>query len=408
MTSVRGRTHDAAAAAAIGETLGVEEEYHLVDPTTWQLAGRPDLMDGVAAGSHLQPELRTSQLEIATDICHSLAEVRAALVQGRREAARAAGRAGAAILAAATHPSAQRDDQPILATDRYELMVHRFGQVAREQNICGCHVHVGVPDEDTAAAVLTHVRPYLPLLTAMTCSSPFQGGVDTGYQSFRSQWWSLWPVAGPPPPMADAADYRRTVAELTSTGVIDDASTIYWDARISARYPTVEFRIGDVCTRLDDAVLHAALVRSLVRTVGRRILAGEPPAAVTDAALRAARWRAARFGLDEQLCCPRSGATVAAAVAVHALLDELRPDLEAHGEAETVVPLVDALLERGTSAARQRRRHADTGDFAEVVRALVEESVGEPVVASRASRAAIRVDRAARHRPAMGPRRRSR
>jgi carboxylate-amine ligase len=407
MTSVRGRTRDAASAAAIGETLGVEEEYHLVDPLTWQLAGRPNLLAQVAADSHLQPEMRTSQLEIATDICHSLADVRTALVRAREEAARAAASAGAAILAAGTHPSAPRDDQPILATDRYDVMLHRFGAVVREQNICGCHVHVGVPDEDTAAAVLTHTRPYLPLLTAMTCSSPFQGGVDTGYQSFRSQWWSLWPVAGPPPVLRDAAHYRRIVAELVSTGVIDDASTIYWDARISSRYPTVEFRMADVCTRLDDALLYAALVRSLVRTVGRRITAAEAPLAVSDATLRAARWRAARFGLSGDLWCPRTGRTIPAAVAVNALIDELRPDLEAHDEADTVRPLVAELLARGTSAARQRQRYADSGDFTEVVRALAEETVGGPLPFTGVGAVARSVGRRGRHRPVMGSRRRA-
>jgi carboxylate-amine ligase len=407
MTSVRGRTRDAASAAAIGETLGVEEEYHLVDPLTWQLAGRPNLLAQVADHSHLQPEMRTSQLEIATDICHTLAEVRTALGRARLEAARVAASAGAAILAAGTHPSAPRDAQPILATDRYDAMLHRFGAVAREQNICGCHVHVGVPDEDTAAAVLTHMRPYLPLLTAMTCSSPFQGGADTGYQSFRSQWWSLWPVAGPPPALADAADYQRAVAELVSTGAIDDASTIYWDARISSRYPTVEFRMADVCTRIDDALLYAALVRSLVRTVGRRISAGEAPLPVSDGTLRAARWRAARFGLVGDLWWPRRRALVPAAVAVAGLLDELRPDLEAHGEDDIVRPLVADLLARGTSAARQRELYAETGDFTEVVRALAEETIGGTRPATPVVPAAKPAGRAVRHRPAMGSRRRA-
>jgi YbdK family carboxylate-amine ligase len=378
-----------AAAGDLGATLGVEEEYHLVDPTTWQLAARPDLVTAVTdCGSHLQPEMRTSQLEIASDVCHSLHDVRSALEGAREEAADAAAGAGVAILAAGTHPSAARDDRNMRSTDRYDRLLDRFGSVAREQNICGCHVHVAVPDEDTAVAVMTHARAYLPTLAAMTCSSPFQGGVDTGYQSFRSQWWSLWPVAGPPPALTNAEDYARTVHDLVRTGVIDDASTIYWDVRISSRYPTVEFRIADVCTELDDAVLHAALVRSLVRTVGRRIAAGQPPLQVSNVTLRAARWRAARFGLTDQLWCPHSGGLVPAATAVGQLLDELTPDLQAHGEADEVLSLVGALLARGTSAARQRHVFAASRNLSEVVRALTGQTVpSQQPLAGRSLRA---------------------
>ena len=355
-----------------GETLGIEEEYHLVDPQTLRLIRSIPLVEGIPANSMLRAEMLSSQLEAATAPCADLAEVRGALAGARRDAAAAAHAVGATLLATSTHPFAGPDEIEVLPRPRYERLIDRFGIVVHQLNLTGCHVHVSVPDLETAVAVLTRARPYLPLLVALTASSPFHHGRDTGYESFRVAWLSLWPQGGPPPHLRDAQHYLDTVQQLIDMGLIEDATNLLWEARPSVKYPTVEFRIADVCTDLDDAVLYAGLVRSLVRTLAARVRAGEAVPEMSDAVLRAARWRAARHGLGGALWSPARAALVPARVAVEDLLAELRPDLERHGEDALVGRLLGKLLGGGNSAARQRQAFAATGDLVQVARGAAE------------------------------------
>ena len=222
-------------------------------------------------GRHLHAEITTTQLEAVTGICTGLAELRAELVTTRAEAAGAAARAGVRILAASTHPFDSWQQQDITPAPRYEAMVDRWAGLALQQDICGCHVHVGVPDLETAVAVMDRARPYLPVLLAMTGSSPFHDGVDTGHHSYRTMWWSRWPMTG----TAGVPRQRRAVPARWSP----DWSPPAWSPTpptstgTSARpatCPTLEFRLADVCTEVDDVVLHAALARSLVRVLAAR------------------------------------------------------------------------------------------------------------------------------------------
>ncbi|MGY2004024.1 carboxylate-amine ligase [Blastococcus sp. SYSU DS1024] len=362
--------------AAAGATVGVEEEFHLVDPETFALAPRPELAVAAARhelGERLQAEITTTQLETATGICRTLGELRAALAGTRAEARTAAADAGVALLMASTHPSAGWREQAITPEPRYEAMVRRWAGLAQRQDICGCHVHVGVPDLETAVAVLDRARPYLPVLLAMTGSSPFHDGADTGYESYRTLWWGRWPHAGLPERLGSAARFREVVEGLVTAEVIADASHLYWDVRPSAAHPTLEFRLADVCTDLDDAVLHAALVASLVRVLAGRVARDEPVPEVRPELLRAARWRAARDGVAGQLFDPVAGALVGARDAVAALLGELADDLADRGEEDEVRALVQRLLARGTSAARQRSVWRRAGDLREVAAAVVRE-----------------------------------
>lgn len=363
----------------IGETLGIEEEYHLVEAETLQLLNRPALADrtaagGTADGTHtsLHAEMLASQLEAVTGICRDLGEARAAIIDARRTASRAAADEGAVLLATSTHPTSGLDEIEVLERARYTRLIDRFGAIVRKFNLCGLHVHVGVPDLDTALAVMAHARPYLPVLLALTASSPFHEGADTGYASFRTAWLALWPQGGLPPRFDTAADYTTTVAALAASGLVDDGTALLWDLRPSSRYPTLEFRIADMCPDLDDVVLYAALVRSLVRTLGERVQGGAPPHDVPDAVLRAARWRAARYGLTDTLWSPGQSALVPAGIAVDELLAELRDDLEARGEYDTVADLLARLRSRGSSAERQRATLTSTGQLDAVVRELVE------------------------------------
>jgi carboxylate-amine ligase len=374
----------------VGATIGVEEEYHLVDPSTGATVNCPDVVNAAADGRfgpRVQAELRTAQMETATGVCTTLAELRAELITARTEAAAAASCAGAALLASGSHPFTCWHEGHITEKPRYQALQQRFGLLTRQQIICGCHVHVSVPNLDVAVAVMTRARPWLPVLLALTCSSPFQDGVDSGYASWRVQAWERWPHSGPPPHLETAEDYLHLVDELTATGIIDDASSLYWDIRPSLRYPTLEFRIADACPDLDDAVTHAALARSLARTVAGQAERGLPAPDIRDEVLRAARWRAARYGLTDRLVDPVLGTLVPASAAVRRLLRTLEPDLVAHGEWDVVATRVSLLLARGTSAARQRAVYAATGDLAAVVRdtvAQTENPIRTVTVAARA------------------------
>jgi YbdK family carboxylate-amine ligase len=362
--------------APAGATFGVEEEFHLVDPVTYRLTRSPSLAAAVLrqeSAPHLHAEITTTQLESATGICTSLSQLRAELVTTRAEAAGAAARAGVRILAASTHPFDSWQQQDITPAPRYEAMVDRWAGLALQQDICGCHVHVGVPDLETAVAVMDRARPYLPVLLAMTGSSPFHDGVDTGHDSYRTMWWSRWPTTGPPEYLGGAGRFQEVVAGLVASGVVADASHLYWDLRPSSHLPTLEFRLADVCTEVDDVVLHAALVRSLVRVLAGRAEREEPCPRPRAELLRAARWRAARHGLNDRLFDPLRCELLPARVAVRRLLSELQDDLRDHGEWAVVVELVERLFERGTSASRQRSTWLRTGDRREVAARIVRE-----------------------------------
>lgn len=362
--------------AETGATLGVEEEYHLVDPETFALAPCPELSMAAVRhdlGTRIRAEITTTQLEVATGICLSLADVRAELTAARAEAVAAAASSGAAVLAASTHPFGSWEQQQITAAPRYVAMVERWAALALQQDICGCHVHVGVPDLDTAVAVMDRARPYLAVLQAMTGSSPFHDGIDTGYDSFRTIWWSRWPTTGPPEQLGSAARFAEVVAGLVACGVIADGSHLYWDVRPSYHLPTLEFRLADVCTDLDDAVLHAGIVRSLVRVLVARAEAGVPAPQPRPEMLRAARWRAARHGIAGQLFDPLLGTLVDARLAVRRLLAELEADLRDHDEWAEVDDLVGRLFSRGTSAMRQRATWRRTGDPRQVAEAIIRE-----------------------------------
>jgi len=366
----------AARPAPAGATFGVEEEFHLVDPDSYRLTRSPALAAAVLrreAGPHLHAEITTTQLEAVTGICTSLSQLRAELVTTRAEAAGAAARAGVRILAASTHPFDIWQQQDITPAPRYEAMVVRWAGLAMQQDICGCHVHVGVPDLDTAVAVMDRARPYLPVLLAMTGSSPFHDGVDTGHDSYRTMWWSRWPMTGPPEYLGSAEAFREVVAGLVTSGVVADSSHLYWDVRPSSHLPTLEFRLADVCTEVDDVVLHAGLARSLVRVLAARAERGEPCPDLRPELLRAARWRAARHGLDGQLFDVMRCELLPARTAVRRLLLELQQDLRDHDEWDVAVELTERLFERGTSAARQRRTWQHTGDWRQVAAGIVRE-----------------------------------
>lgn len=361
-------------------TIGVEEEYHLVDAGTMALRSMSEVVDRAKSEmDDASAEISTSQLEVATPVCTSLDELRSELVRLRCQAGEVAAKQGCRILAMATHPFSTWEEQRLSAGPRYVELFERWGLLALQQLITGCHVHVAIDDPEVLIGVLDRVRPWLPVLTALSASSPFWEGNDTGYASYRTLWFDRWPTAGIPGAFGSREAFDQLVSGLVSTGAIDDASHLYWDARPSTRYPTLEFRCADVCPSIDDAVLYAALARSLARTLAAEVEAGAALPVVRSEVLRVARWRAARHGLAGELVHPESWDLRPADQVVRRLLARLRPDLEQHREWDEVAGRAEHVLAQGGAAARYRKLMERTGDLREVTAAAVAETAGEAV-----------------------------
>jgi glutamate---cysteine ligase / carboxylate-amine ligase len=326
-------------------------------------------------GAHLVPELKAQQMELGTSVCASLAQVEAQLRHWRGRADAAARAVGARVAALATSPLAV---EPVPTEgERYERMHEEFGLTARELLTCGCHVHVSVEDDDEGIAVLNRIRGWLPVVTALSANSPFWQGRDTGYASFRSQAWHRWPSAGPNELFADAAEYHRLVDDVLATETVLDTGMVYFDARLSANWPTVEVRTADVLLRVEDAVTLAGLVRGLVETAAREARAGSPPPQIRSELLRVAAWRAGRSGLTGDLVHPATGRPAPAADVLGDLLEHVGPALADAGDEGRVADGVAALLRHGTGADLQRRVLRETGDLRAVVRAAVAVTAGQ-------------------------------
>ena len=324
---------------------------------------------GAPGGPRLVPELKEQQIELGTRVCRTLEEVAAELRHWRTRADAAAATVGARVVALASSPVPV---EPVPTSgQRYEQMVEAFGLTATEVLTCGCHVHVSVDGDEEGVAVLDRIRVWLPVLTALTANSPFWAGQDTGYASFRSQVWNRWPSAGPNAVFGSAAAYHRLVDDLVGTDTVLDEGMLYFDARLSATWPTVEVRVADVALRVEDAVLLAGLVRGLVETAAREWRAGVPAPDVRTEVVRVAGWRAGRSGLTGDLVDPRTGRPAPAAEVVAALLAHVRGALTDSGDAERVQAGLAEVLRRGTGTALQREVFAATGDPAAVVRAAV-------------------------------------
>ncbi|MEU1591120.1 glutamate--cysteine ligase [Micromonospora sp. NPDC005710] len=354
-------------------TLGVEEEYLLLDPDS----GRNlPVADQVLAALHghardqSRQEFRHSMVEMVTPVCADLTELRAHLVSLRRSAAEAATAAGARLVAVGATPVAE-PHRTVPDEPRYHAMSRRYGPVAHDPAVCGCHVHVGLADRELAVQVCNHLRVWLPVIQAITTNSPLHDGYDTGHASWRSMQLERWPSIGPTPYFDSVADYDHTVDQLIAAGIMLDASMVYWYARPSPTYPTVEVRVGDVCTEVDDAVLVAALVRSLVATLADDVRAGVTAPDVRDCLVAAAHWRAAHDGLDGELIDLRGGGTRPAWALVDDLMAVTAPALLRHGDLGYVLAQLARLRRDGTGAARQRQVLEHAGDLGAVLDDLV-------------------------------------
>ena len=358
--------------------VGVEEELLLLDPATGERANaagsvlhehRTERGDaGGPAAEDLEGELLQHMVETHTDPSADLAEIDRQLRTARRTARLAAEESGCALAAVATSPLGTTE--PAVSADpRYERIVDEFGDTGRRAGTLGMHVHVDISDDDEGVRVIDGLRPWLPLVVALSANSPYAGGRDTGYASWRHQVWDRWPTAGPAEPYGSAPAYRRVCEQLIALGAALDAGMLYFDARLAERYPTLEVRVADTCTEVEDAVVVVALVRALVESLAAD---PRPESPVRSDLLRAAGWRAARHGLAGRLVHPVTWELVPATEAVGALVDRVSPALAASGDTDLVVDGLDRLSATGNGARRQRAAFERTGDIRGVVADLVE------------------------------------
>jgi carboxylate-amine ligase len=367
--------------------IGVEEEFLLVDARgTPRPVGevvvavaRENERDGeggpgdeLAAG--IEHELQLEQAETGTPPTTDLGELGAFLLERRVVLAEAARERGSGPAALGTSPL------PVSPTptpdERYLRMMHEYGATAHEQLTCGCHVHVDIASRAEGVAVINGIGPWLPVVVALSVNSPFWQGEDTGYAGYRRMVWNRWPGSGPSQPFADEAEYDDAVAAMVRSGILMDDAMVYFDARLSARYPTVEVRVADVQPEAADTVLIAALVRALVDTA-----ATAPPGGFARPRLellRGAGWRAARSGLSGNLVDVLRGTAVPAAEMVARLVDHVRPALRANGDLDVVESSLQRLMSRGTGADLQRASHRRRGLLSDVVADAVRRTVSPP------------------------------
>jgi carboxylate-amine ligase len=337
-------------------TVGVEEEFLLVDPGTGEPLACNEQVAAHAAnhGVELQLELTSCQIETTTDIASSSDELRVELGRLRRVTAEAAEASGALLLAVAA-PLTVPHEFPITDTPRYREIADKFGMVA-EEGICGCHVHVAMPSREDAIRVGNRLRPWLPLFLALTANSAIYRDVDTRYASWRSIIWARWPSAGPPPHFESTDEYDDGLQMLRSAGAMLDNGMVYWDVRPSAKFPTVEVRVADVPATVAETVLLATLIRASVMTALDDERRHVDLPRIAPYALKAAYWKSARQGLDGQAVdLVESHASVPAQDLLLRLVEHVRPALHVIGDYDMVRTELARIGEQGNGAMRQRQ-----------------------------------------------------
>lgn len=356
--------------------MGVEEEFHILEVESGLLVPRADQVLRRLPQRKFTAEMHQSTVESNSEVHDSLDDLYTDLAGTRRRLDTAAASLGLAVVAAGTAPLAPAASGHPTAGPRYRHMVEEYRQVADEQLICGAQVHVDVPDRDTAVGIMCLISPWLPVLLALSASSPFWQGSDTGYASWRTLLWQRWPTAGPVGCFSGAAEYDAAVDGLVRSGVISDAGMIYYDIRPSAHLQTLELRICDACPRVETVVLIAGLYRALVTDALERRATGAAPCDGRHEWVRGATWRAARSGLGGTLVDPETRGEAPAGEVVRKLLARLRPALEARGDWQTVSALAASALAEG-DAARRIRRTAQEEDLLACTDMLIAETRGE-------------------------------
>jgi glutamate---cysteine ligase / carboxylate-amine ligase len=359
-------------------SIGIEEEFHLVDLRTRRLTPRaPELLEALPDTGGYVEELQRCVIEVNSGVFTTLASLRSDLREHRTVLSREAGKLGIGVVAAGAMPLAVPTELQVTETPRYRRMLADYQLLAREQLICGTQVHVDIADRDQAVQIAWRLSPYVPTLLALSASSPFwSDGADTGYASSRTLVWQRWPTTGPFPRMFSAGEYDQEIARLINTGVINDPGMVYFDVRPSARQPTLELRVCDSCPSVDTITLIAGLYRALVQREVTAIAAGEAGIDISPTLYRAAIWQAARSGLEADLIDVVASEPRPAADVVRELAAMLEPQLQATGDWASVTELIDSAIAVGSSSARQRRALRRRGHLSDVVDTLIIETAG--------------------------------
>ena len=365
-------------------TIGIEEEYLLVDKETRDLAPEPPaaLLSKAEAAlrGRVSPEFLRSQIEVGTHVCHSVQEARDQLIELRSTVSTTATEFGLAPIAASTHPFAHWESQHHTNKERYNLIAKDLQYVVRRMVICGMHVHVGIDDDDLRIDLLGQAPYFLPHLLALSTSSPFWQGEQTGLKSYRLSVFDELPRTGLPHTFSSYSEYERTIDLMVSAGLIEDASKIWWDLRPSARFPTLEMRITDVCPLIEDAIAIAALYQCILRLLYRLRRQNQRWRHYPPFLIRENRWRAQRYGIEEGMVDFGRGAMVPFSHLIEELFELVAEDAAFFGCAPEVAH-ARTILQRGTSADRQLKRYAkvksEGGSERDALVAVVDELVAE-------------------------------
>jgi glutamate---cysteine ligase / carboxylate-amine ligase len=331
-------------------SFGVEEELLLVSATGDPLPRSKAVVEDVK-DLDVALELTRAMVEINTPVCQTSAELRAHLTEMRSKLATAAAEEGARLLAIAVPPHGKAA-QSITKKPRYQELAAQWGLLAREQGVCGCHVHVDVHDKETAVRVSNHLRPWLPTLLAITANSPIYLEQDTGFASWRWLMTTRWPCAGPPPYLESLEHYDALVAMHLAAGTLIDERMVYWDIRPSTHLPTVEVRVSDIPLTVDETVLLATLIRALVMTA---LNEGSQGPSLEPEVLRAAYWLAARDGITRNAVDVLTAEPLRMTEAIEVLRQYVEPALQELGDDELVKESIQRVLATGNGAVRQRK-----------------------------------------------------
>lgn len=358
-------------------TIGIEEEYQVIDPETRELKsyvqefleeGRQVLED------QIQPEFLRSQVEVGSRICSDMKEARAELVRLRSSVSEVAAGHGLRIAAASTHPFSSWREQEVTDRERYFKHREAMADVADRLLIFGMHIHVGIEDPEERIDIMDQARYFLPHLLALSTSSPFWYGRHTNMKSYRSIVFENLPRTGPPPSFHSWAEYETFVDTLVKTNCIDDATRIWWDIRPHPKFPTIEFRVTDICTKVDEAICLAALTQAIVARLVKLRQRNLSWRRYRHHLIEENKWRAVRFGIEGNLLDFGRMQEVPFPRLVEELLEWIGDVVDELGTREEV-EYVHTILEHGTSADRQRKVWEKTGDLKRVVDQVMDETL---------------------------------
>src|ERR1700757_1483729 len=361
-------------------TIGVEEEFQIIDPETLELRSHVVQLLSAAAsrglGDQVKQEMHQSIVETGTRICENVSELRLEMHRTRSELVSAAESTGLQVAAAGTHPFSSWIDQVISPGERYQHIVEEMGQLARSLLIFGMHIHVAMPDKQTTIDMMNMVRYFLPHLLSLSTSSPFWMGRNTGLKSFRTTVFRRFPRTGIPDHFNSWSEYEDYVGLLIKLRCIDDAKKIWWDVRPHPIFGTLEFRICDVTPRIEDAIAIAALSQAIIVKLHRLYTRNMGFRMYPRALIEENKWRAARWGVEGNLIDFGKQAEVPMRELGEELLDFVDDVVDDLGSRDALAP-IERILREGTSAERQLKTYAETGDLKAVVRQIVEETRGE-------------------------------